>query len=51
MGVRKLFPRVFAKKFFLSGKGMGDIEKNGTSNMGTLLIFPIFPFSIAFFKQ
>jgi hypothetical protein len=39
MGVRKLFPRVFAKKFFLLGKGMGDIEKKSElSNMG-----PVYP--------
>jgi hypothetical protein len=35
MGVRKLFKRVFAKKNFLSRKGMGDMgEKPELSNMG-----------------
>ena len=35
MGVRKLFPRVFAKMFSLSRKGMGGMEeKRELSNMG-----------------
>jgi hypothetical protein len=43
MGVRKLFPRVFAKMFSLSRKGMGDMGKNRNFPIWVRSPLPISP--------